>query len=105
MNVNHVQRENGNLVFYFVKTKGDQSGDKSGDLSYVYLNLKNPECCPVIALEKYIISHPDLLNGKFLLLPGNNQYERFIRIFHRFIHENKETFRIIDVEEHLLGSN
>ena len=32
MNVNHVQWENDSLVFYFSKTKGDQSGDKSGDL-------------------------------------------------------------------------
>ena len=31
MNLNHVQWENDILVFYFVKTKGDQSGDKSGD--------------------------------------------------------------------------
>ena len=31
MNVNHVQWENDSLVFYFSNTKGDQSGDKSGD--------------------------------------------------------------------------
>ena len=31
MNINHVQWEKDSLVFYFAKTKGDQSGDKSGD--------------------------------------------------------------------------
>ena len=39
MNANHVQWENDSLVFYFVKTKGDQLEDKSGDLWLVYLNL------------------------------------------------------------------
>ena len=69
MNVNHVQLENDNLVFYFVKTKGDQLGDKSGDLWHVYLNPKNPEFCPVLALAMCLLSHPDLLNGNFLLFP------------------------------------
>ena len=43
MNVNHVQWENDRLVFYFDKTKGDQSGDKSGDPWHIYSNPKNPE--------------------------------------------------------------
>ena len=64
MNKNHVQWENDSLVFYFSKTKGDQSVDKSGDLWHVYLNPKNTELCPVLALEKYLLSHPYLLNGK-----------------------------------------
>ena len=66
MNVNHVQWKNDSLVFYFTKTKGDHSGDKSVDPWHVYLNPKNPELCPVLALEKYLFSHPDLLNGNVL---------------------------------------
>ena len=31
IHINHVQWENDSLVFYFDKTKGEQSGDKSGD--------------------------------------------------------------------------
>ena len=31
MNVNHSQWYNDSLVFYFSKTKGEHSGDKSGD--------------------------------------------------------------------------
>ena len=105
MNVNHVQWENDILVFYFTKTKGDQSGDKSGDPWHVYLNPKNPELPPVLALAKYLLSHPDLLNGNFPLFPGNNQCDRFIKIFHGVIHNNKETFHIIGVEEHSLRSH
>ena len=45
------------------------------------------------------------MNGNCPLLPGNNQYKRFIKIFHRVIHDNKETFHIIGVEEHSLESH
>ena len=91
-------------MFYFSKIKGDQLGDKLGDPWHIYLNPKNPELCPVLALEKYLISHPNLC-VKCHIFPGNNQYYRFIRIFHRFIHDKKETFHIIGVEEHSLGSH
>ena len=64
MNVNHVQWDNDSLVFYFSKTKGEKSGDKSGDTWHVYSNPKNPEFCPVLALEKCLLSHPEILNGK-----------------------------------------
>ena len=97
MNVNYLQWDNDSLVLYFSKTKGDQSGDKSGDPWQVYSNPKNPELCPVLALSKYLLSNPDLLNGNCPLLPGNNQYDRFIKIFHRVIHDNKEKFHILGV--------
>ena len=42
MNVNHVQWDNDSLVFYFSKTKGDQSGYKPGDPWHIYLNPNNP---------------------------------------------------------------
>ena len=70
MNVNHVQWENDSLVLYFSKTKGDQSGDKSGDIWNVYLKPKNPELCPVVAMTKHLLSRPYLLNGNYPLLPG-----------------------------------
>ena len=104
MNVNYLQWDNDSLVLYFSKTKGDQSVDKSGDPWQVYSNQKNPELCPVLALAKYLLSNPDLLNGNCPLFTGKNQYERFIKIFHRVIHENKETFYIIGVGGHTLGS-
>ena len=59
----------------------------------------------VLALAKFLLSHLELLNGNFPLFLGNNQYERFIKRYQRVIHENKETFHILGVEEHLLGSN
>ena len=100
MNVNCVHWENDSLLFYFAKTKGDQSGDKSGDMWHVYSNPNNPELCPVLALANYLLSHPDLMNGKCIILPGKNQYDRFIKIFYRVVHGNKESFHILGVEEH-----
>ena len=105
MNLNHIQCENDSLVFYFAKAKGGQSGDKSGDLWHLYSNPKNLELFPVLALAKYLLSHPELMNGNCPLFPVNNRYDRFIKIFHRFIHDNKETFHILGVEEHSLGSH
>ena len=103
VNVNHVWWENDSLVLYFAKTKGDRPVDKSGDPCHVYLNPKNMELCPVLALAKYLLSHADLMNEIFPLFPINNQYNRFIKIFHRVIHNNKETFHILRVKEHSLG--
>ena len=65
MNVNHVQWENDILVFYFEKTKGEQSGDKSGDTWHIYSNPNNPELYPILVLAKYLLSYPNLLNGNF----------------------------------------
>ena len=90
-------------MLYFSKTRNYQSGDKSGDPWHVLSNPNNPELCSVLALAKYILSNPYLLNGNCPLFTGKNQYDRFIKIFHRVIHENKETFYILGVEEHLLG--
>ena len=67
MKGNNFQWENDRLVFNLAKTKGDQSGDKSVDTWNEYSNPKNPEICPILALEKYLCSHPDLLNGNFTL--------------------------------------
>ena len=105
MNVNHVQWDNDSLVFYFSKMKGDQSGGKSYDPWHLYSNPKNPELYPVLALTKYLLSHPDLMNGNSPLFPGNNQYNRFIKTFHKVIQEKKETFHILCAEEHSLGSH
>ena len=105
MNVNHFQWDNDSLVFYFSKTKDEHSGDKSGDLWHVYSNPKNPELFPFLALARYLLSHPDLLNGNCPLFPGNNQYNRFIKIFQRFIHDNKEKFYILGMEENSLVSH
>ena len=85
-------------MFYFSKTKGDQLGDKSGDQWHIYSNLNNTEFWPVLEFAKYLISHPDLLNGTFPLFPGNDQYNPFIKMFHRVIHDHKETFNILGVE-------
>ena len=105
MKANHVQWENDILVFYFSKTKGGQSGDKSGDPWHVYSNPKNPELRPVLALAKYLLSNPDLLNENCPLFPGKNQYDRFIKIFYRVVHDNKDIFHILGMEDHSLGSH
>ena len=103
MKVNHFQGYNDSLVLYFSKTKGNQSGDKSGDPWHVYLNHEESETlpCSCIGNVSSFTSRP--YEWKFSSFPINNQYDRFIKIFHRFIHENKGKFDILGVENHSLG--
>ena len=41
-------------------------------------------------LAKYFFSHPKILNTNSKLFPGNHQYERLLKIFHRIINKNLE---------------
>ena len=110
MNLSHIEWRNDSLLFYFGKSKSDQEGDRSGHPWHVYSNPNEPELCPVLALSKYLLSNPSLLlknneGGGGKLFPGNYQYDRFMKIFHKVIYDNKETFRALGVEEKSLGSH
>ena len=72
----HIEWRNDCLVFFFGKTKGDQTGEKSDSPWHVYSNPFEPCLCPVLALAKYIFSNPDVATSKSTLFPGNDQYSR-----------------------------
>lgn len=97
----------GKIIHYcfFWKSKENQTGERSDVPWHVYSNPLNPFLCPVLSLAKYIISHPGLLNGQDKLFPGSNQYERFIKVFHKAISDNEDTFQGLGVEEGSLGSH
>ena len=90
MHVQHTQWILGSLINYFGTLKGNQTGDRSNDPWHVYSNPKNPTICPVLALDKYFFSHPDILTTDSKLFPSNHQYEIFLNIFHRIINNNLE---------------
>jgi hypothetical protein len=37
---------------------------------------KNPVICPVLAFVKYLMCHPEILNGDSKIFDGSSQYER-----------------------------
>jgi hypothetical protein len=76
LHISHIEWRNDCLVFFFAKTKGDQTGEKSDSPWHVYSNPFEPCICPVIALAKYIFSNFDVATSKSTLFPGNDQYSR-----------------------------
>eukprot|EP00980_Cylindrotheca_fusiformis_P027304 scaffold19845_cov136-Cylindrotheca_fusiformis.AAC.1 len=101
----HIEWRHDCLVFFFGKTKGDQTGENSESPWHVYSNPARPSLCPVLALGKYLLSNPDMIQSNTLLFPGSNQYSRFIRVFHRVIEEKSAEFRALGVEKNTLGSH
>ena len=93
------------MIYYFGTLKGSQTGDRANDTCHVYSNPKNPTICPVIDLDKYFFYHTDILTTNSKLFPGNHQYERFLDIFHKIIHNNLEEFQSLGVEKGTLGSH
>ena len=105
MHVQHIQWRSDSLIYYFGTSKGNQMGDRDNDPRHVYSNTKNPTICPVLALPKYLFSHPNILTTNSKLFPGNHQYERFLKIFNRIINTNLEEFQSLVVEKGTLGSH
>ena len=93
MHVNHIYWISDSLIYYIVPLKGNQTVDRANDPWHVYSNPKNPNICPVLAMAKYFLSHPDILTTNSNLFPGNHQYEIFLNIFNRIINNNLEEFQ------------
>ena len=105
MHVSHVEWRQDCLVFFFAKTKGDQAGDKAGEPWHVYSNPNDPAICPVLSLAKYLFANPDVARANGPLFPGSDQYNRFIKIFHRVIEQNDDEFMSVGVKKNMLGSH
>jgi hypothetical protein len=60
----HVHWEDDCLVFCFVKSKDNQTGQNRNQEWHVYANPHNPEICPVHALACYIFSNPGAFFSK-----------------------------------------
>ena len=80
MSINNVQFQDDALIFYFGKSKRNPYGLDSEKPWHVYSNPLVPHICPILALTKYTLSHPDLLQDGCPLFQGKLQYERFLKI-------------------------
>ena len=94
------------LLFEFGKTKCDQEGDKHADHPcHVYANPLVPEICPMLALARYLIVHPNVMQGNCKLFEGSSQYERFSNIFSDLIKLNKREFASIGISASEFGTH
>ena len=103
MNISHIQWSDDSLLFFFGKTKGNQLGDGNDKPWHVYSNPAKPHLCPVLALAKYVLLHPDLLTNGSPVFPGTYQYKRFIKIFHKVL--RYPSFLELGVQPGDLGSH
>ena len=104
MNVAHIEWRQDCLLFFFGKSKRNQTGEDSERPFHVYSNPENPEICPVLALATYLLAYPDVLKGG-RLFPGKSQYSRFMKIFHATIDEHVDEFKKLGIKPHDLGSH
>ena len=72
----HLEWRQDCLVFFFGKSKRDQTGENSDSPWHVYSNPCEPSICPVLALVRYVFSFPDIAASNTALFPGNDQYNR-----------------------------
>ena len=72
----HFEWRHNCLVFFFGKSKRDQTGENSDSPWHVYSNPCEPSICPVLALARYLFSFPDIATSNTTLFPGSNQYSR-----------------------------
>ena len=64
------------LLVYLGPSKGDQEGTKHIDPWHLYTVPENPVICLVLAFAKYLMCHPQILNGECKIFDGSSQYER-----------------------------
>ena len=71
----------------------------------MYANPNTPTICPVLALSRYLLANPDVLQSNGKLFPGDNQYGRFMHVFNKAIETNKEVFATFGVMLGDMGSH
>ena len=105
LNLGHIEWRNDCLVFFFGKSKCDQTGENSDNPWHVYSNPYEPTICPVLAMATYVCSYPDIVTGKSTLFPGNDQYSRFLKIFHKVVDNNIDEFQALGITKNSLGAH
>jgi len=103
--LHHIQWRDDCLIIYFAHTKTDQEGLNMNEPWHIYANPLDPAVCPVLALGKYLFSHPELLLGDQVLFPGRFQYDRFMKLFKTLITTHKDDLIRLGVDADNLGSH
>jgi len=105
MDVAHIEWRQDCLLFFFGKSKRNQTGEDSERPFHVYSNPLQPEICPVLALATYLLAYPDVLKSGGPLFPGSSQYSRFMKIFHKTIDAHAAEFKKLGITKGDLGSH
>ena len=72
---------------------------------FIQIQKIHPISVLFLDLAKYLLTQPDLLQEGYPLFPGDFQYERFVKTFHKVISKNKEDFDKLGVKPCDIGSH
>ena len=96
--VEHISFRPNTLLFNFVNTKTAQEGIKHFDQPWhEYANPLEPVGCPLLALARYIITHPSIFTGQMNLFELHYQYECFNRIFNKVVQNHQSEFEYLGI--------
>src|SRR6056300_898672 len=105
MDVAHIEWRQDCLLFFFGKSKRNQTSEDSESPFHVYSNPLQPEICPVLALATYLLAYPDVLKSGAPLFPGSSQYSCFMKIFHKTVDAHAADFKKLGITKGDLGSH
>ena len=63
LHTNHLEWRDDCLLYYIMRSKGDQDGTSSKEPWHVYANPVDPAICPILGLARYVMAYPEVLLG------------------------------------------
>ena len=65
---NHLEWRDDCLLYYIMRSKGDQEGENSKEPWHVYANPGDPDVCLILSFARYILAYPEVSNGGKLFM-------------------------------------
>ena len=79
---------------YFAHIKNDRSGEQKRDPRHIYSNSIDQVVCPIIYLAIYLSIFQIVCIKNRSLFSGNDQYNRFAKLFRGLLNEHKDTLEL-----------
>ena len=100
----HLEWRDDCLLYYIIRSKGDQEGVNSKEPWHVYANPQDPAVCTVLSLACYLLAYPQVANGGKLFM-SSDPYQRFSKILRNVLEDNESIFTELGVDIDTIGSH
>ena len=101
---NHLEWRDDCLLYYIMRSKGDQDGTSSKEPWHVYANPVDPAICPILGLARYVLAYPEVLLGGKLFM-SDDPYQIFSKVLRKVLEENEEVFNDMGIDIDTIGSH
>ena len=68
LHTNHLDWLDECLLYYIMRSKGDQEGEHSKEPWHIYANPGDPDVCPILSFARYILAYPEVSHGGKLFM-------------------------------------